>query len=252
LAYAKGLAYALRCPLVAIDHIAAHTEAAFITHPQIQYPVLSLVVSGGHTSLFLYRNKFECQVLAKTRDDAVGEVLDKIAKHFHLPYPGGPVLDRMAAQGDRHRYAFAQPKMTDGSFDFSFSGYKSAALRLAHKENLHPDQQGFLDLIASFYHAMIDGLVAKVLSALEQHSVHGVILAGGVACSARLRERFSQTSARQQIPLYLTEPRYCTDNAAMIAWLGYEKWHTFPHLNYFDYGLNAYSRATFRTATRHR
>jgi N6-L-threonylcarbamoyladenine synthase len=131
LAFAKGLALTQRIPLISVDHIAAHIEAPFITQKEIAYPLVALVVSGGHTSLFHLNEKFASQMIAKTRDDAAGEIMDKIAKHFGLGYPGGPLLDRLFQKGDPTRFTFRMPRMSDGGDDFSFSGYKSAVLRQA-------------------------------------------------------------------------------------------------------------------------
>ena len=252
LAFAKGLAMAHHLPLVAVDHIDAHIEAPFISHPGIAYPLLALVVSGGHTSLFYLEEKFKGRVIAKTRDDAAGEILDKVAKHFGLGYPGGPLLDELYEKGDPARFAFKVPRMSDGGADFSFSGYKSALLRQAQKLDAQPGSRDFFDLLASFLKALVEYLLLKTVNAAQSLPVRSLIVSGGVSRNTLLRDRFREECARLGIPLYLPEPRYCTDNAAMIAWLGYEKYLAFPELNYFDLYLNSYSRATFRESGRHR
>jgi N6-L-threonylcarbamoyladenine synthase len=252
LAFAKGLALVHKLPLVAVDHIAAHIEAPFITHAEIAYPLLALVVSGGHTSLFYQKEKFAGEVIAKTRDDAAGEIMDKIAKHFGLGYPGGPLLDGLYAKGDPGRFAFTMPRMSDGGDDFSFSGYKSAVLRQAQSLNIRPGSQDFFDLLASFLSSLVDYLLKKTLSAAGKFPINSLIVSGGVSRNSLLRSRFAQECAALGIKLYLPEPVYCTDNAAMIAWLGYEKFITYPNLNYFDLYLNSYSRAHFRESGRHR
>jgi N6-L-threonylcarbamoyladenine synthase len=252
LGFAKGLALVRKLPLVAVDHIAAHIEAPFITNAQIAYPLLALVVSGGHTSLFYQKNKFASQVVAKTRDDAAGEIMDKIAKHFGLGYPGGPLLDSLYAKGDPGRFTFTMPRMTDGGDDFSFSGYKSAVLRQAQNLDIQPDKQDFYDLLASFLRSLVDYLLKKTLAAVDKLPVSSLIVSGGVSRNSLLRSRFTQECAVLGIKLYLPEPVYCTDNAAMIAWLGYEKYQAFPNLNYFDPYLNSYSRASFKESRRHR
>jgi N6-L-threonylcarbamoyladenine synthase len=251
LAFAKGLALVQKLPLVAVDHIAAHIEAPFITHKGIEYPLLALVVSGGHTSLFYQKDKFTGQVVAKTRDDAAGEIMDKIAKHFGLGYPGGPLLDSLYAKGNPSRFAFTMPRMSDGGDDFSFSGYKSAVLRQAQRLNIQPDSQDFFDLLASFLHSLVDYLLKKTLSATNKFPVRSLIVSGGVSRNSLLRNRFTQECAALGIKLYLPDPVYCTDNAAMIAWLGYEKYQAFPNFNYFNLYLNSYSRALFRQGNRH-
>ncbi|MGE5339980.1 MAG: tRNA (adenosine(37)-N6)-threonylcarbamoyltransferase complex transferase subunit TsaD [Candidatus Omnitrophota bacterium] len=250
LSFAKALAYANKIPLVAVDHILAHIESAFIDHPDIEYPLLALVISGGHTTLFYQPSKFDTVILSKTRDDAVGEVLDKVAKFFGLGYPGGPILDQLQKDGDRTRFNFTFPKMSDGSDDFSFSGYKTAAIR-------HPDvipgqidtqDPLFKDFIASFLNSIIDYLLSKTRIAAETLAPKSLIIAGGVSRNALLREKFADAFDGSPVKLYLTAPRYCTDNASMIAWLGYERYKHFPNINYFDYRLNSYSRAFFKTA----
>ncbi|MBE0664313.1 MAG: tRNA (adenosine(37)-N6)-threonylcarbamoyltransferase complex transferase subunit TsaD [Candidatus Aminicenantes bacterium] len=252
LAFAKGLAMVHNLPLVAVDHIAAHIESPFISHPEIAYPLLALVVSGGHTSLFYHEGKFNGRVIAKTRDDAAGEIMDKVAKHFGLGYPGGPLLDKLYIKGDPKKFTFKIPRMSDGGADFSFSGYKSALLRQAQKLNVQPRSQDFYDLLASFLSALVEYLLGKTLAAAKDLPVRSLIVSGGVSRNSLLRRRFSEECARLGIPLYLAEPSYCTDNAAMIAWLGYEKYQAYPDLNYFDLYLNSYSRAHFRESGRHR
>jgi N6-L-threonylcarbamoyladenine synthase len=252
LAFAKGLAMVHELPLVAVDHIAAHVEAPFISHGNIAYPLLALVVSGGHTSLFYQQDKFNGRVVAKTRDDAAGEVMDKVAKHFGLGYPGGPLLDDLYEKGDAKRFQFTRPRMSDGSDDFSFSGYKSALLRQGQELGAAPGSGDFYDLLASFLSALVDYMLAKTLAAAARLPVRSLIVSGGVSRNTLLRRRFADACAAAGLPLYLPEPRFCTDNAAMIAWLGYEKYLAYPNMNYYDLYLNSYSRALFRENRRHR
>ncbi|HEX7501783.1 MAG TPA: tRNA (adenosine(37)-N6)-threonylcarbamoyltransferase complex transferase subunit TsaD [Acidobacteriota bacterium] len=252
LAFAKGLAMAHDLPLVAVDHIAAHIEAPFISHAGIAYPLLALVVSGGHTSLFYLEEKFNSRVIAKTRDDAAGEVLDKAAKYFGLGYPGGPLLESLYAKGDPRRFQFTRPRMSDGGDDFSFSGYKSALLRQAQERAVRPGSSDYFDLLASFLSTLVDYLVGKTLEAAKKLPVHSLIVSGGVSRNSLLRERFGAACAGLGLALFLPEPRYCTDNAAMIAWLGYEKYMAYPNLNYYDLYLNSYSRALSRENGKHR
>lgn len=260
LSFAKGLAFTHKLPLAAVDHIAAHIEAAFIENPDIEYPLLALVVSGGHTTLFYQESKFETTVIAKTRDDAVGEVMDKIAKFLGLGYPGGPVLDEIyrAGGGDIHRFSFTYPRMSDGSDDFSFSGYKTAVLRLARQglngEVIQPNQPEFKDLVASFLYSVVGYLLEKTRAVVEKSKVKSLIVSGGVSRNSLLREMFQGEFSKGSggVKLYLPSPRFCTDNASMIAWLGYEKYLAYPNINYFDSYLNAYSRALFKEKGKHR
>lgn len=246
LSFAKGLAFANKIPLVAVDHVLAHIESAFIDNPGIRYPLVALVVSGGHTTIFYQKSKFKTEVIAKTRDDAIGEVLDKVAKYYGLGYPGGPILDKRYKDGDPNRYSFTFPKMSDGSDDFSFSGYKTAAIRHPAGKNANTNDQAFKDFISSFLNSIMDYVLTKTLSAVEHTKPKSLIVAGGVSRNSLLREKFTKKFTNSSVNLYLSSPRYCTDNASMVAWLGYEKYRSFPNINYFDNYLNSYSRASFR------
>ncbi len=255
LSFAKGLSLTHNIPIVPVDHIHAHIEAAFIDAPEnIEYPLAALVVSGGHTTIFHQKSKFEIDVVAKTRDDAVGEVMDKVAKFHGIEYPGGPVLDRIQKGGNRKRFRFTVPRINDGSGDFSFSGYKTAAMKLSKDNNITPEQEeDFRDLCASFISSLIDYLMKKTMSAVEELGVKSVIVSGGVSRNSVLREKFTEKFSAGDVKLYMPKPVYCTDNASMAAWLGYEKFIAFPDTNYFDKYLNSYSRASFsRKRARHR
>ena len=262
LSFAKGLAFTHKIPIAAVDHIAAHIEAAFIENPGIQYPLLALVVSGGHTTLFYQQSKFETEVIGKTRDDAVGEVMDKIAKFLGLGYPGGPILDEIYRNGggDVHRFQFTYPRMSDGSDDFSFSGYKTAVIRQCRQcaddkgITIQADQQEIKDLVASFLYSVVSYLMEKTRSILEKRKVKSLIVSGGVSRNSLLREMFQKEFNKpgRGVNLYMPSPRFCTDNASMVAWLGYEKYLAYPNINYFDSYLNAYSRALFTEKGKHR
>ena len=256
LSFAKGLSFTYKIPVAAVDHISAHIESAFIENPGIEYPLIALVVSGGHTTLFYQRSKFETEIISKTRDDALGEIMDKTARFFGLGYPGGPILDNMYRDGDYNRFKFTFPRMSDGSNDFSFSGYKTAVIRhrRSQAKEIQPDQQIFKDLISSFLHSVVRYLLEKTHAAVEEKKVKSLIVSGGVSRNSLLREMFNKVfnSPGSGVKLYIPSPRFCTDNAAMIAWLGYEKYRTFPHLDYFNLYLNAYSRALFKEKKKHR
>ncbi|MCP5051922.1 MAG: tRNA (adenosine(37)-N6)-threonylcarbamoyltransferase complex transferase subunit TsaD [bacterium] len=252
LSFAKGLAYANNIPLVGVDHIHAHIESAFIDNPGITYPLVSLIVSGGHTTLFHQETKFETEILAKTRDDAVGEVLDKVAKYYGLGYPGGPILDKLHKGGDLKRFKFTVPKMSDGSDDFSFSGYKTAAIRQPGVQGIDTGEPLFKDLGASLLDSIVNYLLSKTQSAIEKTGARSLVVAGGVSRNSLLRQSFTEAFRETDVELYLASPAYCTDNASMIAWLGYEKYRHFPDHNYFDHSLNSYSRATFKSGNKHR
>jgi N6-L-threonylcarbamoyladenine synthase len=252
LSFAKGLAFANGIPLIGVDHIYSHIESAFIEHPDITYPLIALVVSGGHTTIFYQESKFVSQVVAKTRDDAVGEILDKIAKFFDLGYPGGPILDGLYKEGDSKKFKFTRPRMSDGSGDFSFSGYKTAVIRHPEAQHIETDSLVFKDLISSFLHSVVDYLLSKTAAAVEKYPVTSVIVAGGVSRNSLLRKRFQEEFSKKDVKLYLPSPQHCTDNAAMVAWRGYEKFVKYPELDYADFNLNVYSRALFRESKKHR
>jgi N6-L-threonylcarbamoyladenine synthase len=252
LSFAKGLAYAHKIPLVAVDHIQAHIESAFIDNPGITYPLVALVVSGGHTTLFYQQNKFKTEILSKTRDDAVGEVLDKVAKFYGLGYPGGPILDKLQVNGDRNTFPFTFPRMSDGSDDFSFSGYKTAAIRHPAAKDIDTSSVDFKNFIASFMNSIMDYLLKKSRAAIESTGARSFIVAGGVSRNSMLREKFTAAFHDTGVDLYLSSPAYCTDNASMVAWLGYEKFKNFPNINYYDNYLNSYSRALLKKGEKHR
>ncbi|MDY0297363.1 MAG: tRNA (adenosine(37)-N6)-threonylcarbamoyltransferase complex transferase subunit TsaD [Acidobacteriota bacterium] len=245
LSFAKGLAFRTGIPLAGVDHVAAHIEAAFIGHPEIEFPLLAMVVSGGHTTLFRLESRFELQPLASTRDDAAGEVMDKVARHLGLGYPGGPIMDQLFDPAREREFGFSVPRMSDGSADFSFSGYKAAALRLVRTHGIQPGDSRITGLVSSLLASMVDYLVQSLLDAVERHPVSGIVVAGGVSRNSLLRRRLAETFQKKEIPFFLPRPEFCTDNASMIAWLGYETFKAFPEADYSPGYLNAYSRSSF-------
>ena len=190
LSYAKGLAYCFQKPLYPVDHLAAHIHSVLIEHPSIPFPALALLVSGGHTSIFLMKEKLDVVSLAKTRDDAAGEALDKIAKFLNLGYPGGPIIDRIAAGGKVGAFRFSLPQMSDGSADFSFSGLKTAAVRLIGEEGLDAGHACLPDFLASFQQAVVDALCHNMKKLIRNIHPRSLILAGGVARNSMLRRDF--------------------------------------------------------------
>ena len=245
LSFAKGLSYAKRIPLVPVDHVLAHIESAFIENLEIKYPLVSLVASGGHTTIFLQNSKFSTQLISRTRDDACGEVFDKVAKYFGYPYPGGPILDQLYREGDPKKFSFTFPRMSDGSNDFSFSGYKTAVLRYARSQQIQKESKELKDLCASFLHSVVDYLLLKLVAAAVIYQAKSVVVAGGVSRNSLLRKTCETVFSEKGIPLYMPTGSHCTDNASMVAWLGYEKYVAYPHLDYFDVQLGTYSRASY-------
>ena len=223
---AKSLAWALGKPIVGVDHIEAHLYANRLVHADFAYPNIGLVVSGGHTSLYYSRGPADHERLGSTRDDAAGEAFDKVAKILGLGYPGGPLIDKLARQGNAK--AVEMPRLDDGGPDFSFSGIKTAVLYRwkgqntgkGKKPRVALPQPRVEDLAASFQEAVVDALVSKTVRAAEQRGVSQVALGGGVACNSRLREKMDEACAKRGLRLFYPPLNLCTDNAAMIAGLG--------------------------------
>ena len=227
---AKGLAWSLDRPLVGVNHLAAHIWAAVleIGQPELPVPALCLVVSGGHTEILYLDADMSGRLLGQTRDDAAGEAFDKVARVLGLGFPGGPVIDRMASQYTGECVAFPRPMMDDGSFDFSFSGLKTAVA--VHAEELQRtgrwDEVAIAQTAASFQEAVVEVLVTKVLRALTETRAPRLIVAGGVAANRGLRDALQAASDPLRIDLIIPSPRYCTDNAAMVAAAGAWKYRS--------------------------
>jgi N6-L-threonylcarbamoyladenine synthase len=226
LSYAKALAYALEKPLVGVNHIEGHIYSVVFDNPPIEYPAFALIVSGGHTNLFLVPAPGKYKVLARTRDDAAGEAFDKVAKMLGLGYPGGPVIERLALEGDPRAVRFSVPRMGDGRPDFSFSGLKTAVSKYVRESGLKPLAEGetptqpVKDLAASFQNVVIRSLVGTTERLAEEHRPRTLIVAGGVACNEALRQAAREAAARIGIPALFPSRHLSTDNAAMIAAAG--------------------------------
>jgi len=242
LSFAKGLAYTMEKPLIPIDHLEAHIHSAFIENKDIEFPVLALLVSGGHTSLYLMRRKMDYVVLGRTRDDAAGEALDKIAKFLDIGYPGGPVIEKLSQRGNTQEFDFALPKMSDQSLDFSFSGFKTAALRHIKKNKLNKHSPGLKDFLASFEHSVVKALISNLKKAASQHFPESLILCGGVARNKRLRRRFTELAEEKGLQSFIPSPEFCTDNAAMVAALALEKYNA-GEKGKLSLDLNAYAQS---------
>lgn len=229
LSYAKSLAFVIKKPLVGVNHIEGHIYSIVFENPPVEYPALALVVSGGHTTLFLIPREGEYAVLGRTRDDAAGEAYDKVAKLLGLGYPGGPVIDRLTKSGNPKaaELVFTLPRMDSHSLDFSFSGLKTAVLRYVRENQLQPVNslnevnQPILDLVASFQDKVIRSLLSRLREGARRHNPRTIILSGGVACNSALRQQIM--SEDFNAPVYYPSPLLTTDNAAMIAAAGYPK-----------------------------
>ncbi|MBL0308671.1 MAG: tRNA (adenosine(37)-N6)-threonylcarbamoyltransferase complex transferase subunit TsaD [Bacteroidetes bacterium] len=215
--FAKSMALALDIPLIEINHMQAHVLAAFIEH-QPSFPFLCLTVSGGHTQFVLVKNYLQMEVLGETLDDAAGEAFDKTAKLLGLPYPGGPLMDKMAQNGNPDKFSFAEPQIS--GLDFSFSGLKTSVLYFIQKEvKKNPTfiEENRADLCASIQKTIVDILLKKLEKAMKQTGVKEMALAGGVSANSELRRRFEQIGIRNGWKTFIPSLEYCTDNAAMIA-----------------------------------
>jgi N6-L-threonylcarbamoyladenine synthase len=239
LCFAKSLAFAWRKPILGVDHLEAHLFAIFL-EGRPDFPYLALLVSGGHTSLFRVEGFDSVAILGGTRDDAAGEAFDKAAKRLGLGYPGGVAIDRLAGQGDPSRFSFPRAWLSPGSADFSFSGLKTSLRTfLASPEGKAAREE---DIAASFQEAVVEVLAGKALSAAKREGIPRIVLAGGVAANSRLRERIEDDGRAAGVEVHLPSRALCTDNAAMVAFLG-ERRLSAGRSSALD--LNAYAASRF-------
>lgn len=238
--FAKALAFAADLPLIGVHHIDGHISANYIEDPSLEPPFLCLVASGGHSHLVYVRDYGIYDILGQTRDDAAGEAFDKVARALGLGYPGGPAIDRAAAQGNPDAFSFPHAKIDGASYDFSFSGLKSAVLNLLNQQNMRDksklngeeerldagasDPRFVADVAASFQRSVVDVLEEHLMRAASEYGVDKIALAGGVASNTCLRERITKACEKEGIRFVCPRPRLCTDNAAMIGAAGYYAW----------------------------
>lgn len=228
---AKTLSWILNIPLIAVNHLHAHIYASKIEHHDIDYPAVGLVVSGGHTTLFITNSETKHTPIGHTIDDAAGEAFDKVGKILGLNYPAGPEIDRISKNGNERAISFPRSYMGKDSLDFSFSGIKTAVLYQCLGQDKKVDgkkpeleEQEIADLAASFQEAVVDVLVDKTIYAATKHSSKSIILGGGVAANSRLRHKLEDAAKECGIPLYYPSKILCMDNAAMVAGLAYYKY----------------------------
>ncbi len=224
LATAKAYALAMGKPLVGVHHIHGHICANYIEHRDLEPPFLALVISGGHTNIVEVTGYNQCRVLGSTRDDAAGEAFDKVARVLGLGYPGGPLIDRLAREGDPRRVEFKRVFLEKGSLDFSFSGIKTGVLNYINSEKQAGREINRADVAAGFQAAVLEVIVAKTVSAAVNMKKDKIVLAGGVAANSRLREMFEEECGRKGLRLFYPSPVLCTDNAAMIGCAAYYKY----------------------------
>ena len=218
--FAQGLSFSLGVPLININHLEAHLHAPKIDPSiDLDYPFITLLVSGGHTMIVQVNNLGDYELLGETRDDASGEAFDKVSKLLGLGYPGGPEIQKAAKKGNPASFSFPRPMIQDKSFDMSFSGLKTAVL-YATKEVDKTDKKIICDIAASFQSAITDVLVHKLILSAENKKIDCIVLAGGVAANDELRKKVSEKAKAKNIRTIYPQLKYCTDNAAMIAYLG--------------------------------
>ena len=215
---AQTLSYVYNKPLVPVHHIAGHIYANNLTR-KMEFPLIALVVSGGHTELVYMQDNYSFKKIGGTLDDAVGEAYDKVARVIGLPYPGGPLVDKLSYEG-KDNYDLPLPK-DDNSYDFSFSGLKSAVINLVHNEKQRGNDINQADLACSFQKRVVDILSKKTLKALKEYDVKNLIVAGGVAANSGIRNNLEKLCNENGVSLTVPELKYCTDNATMIASAGY-------------------------------
>ena len=249
---AKTLSWVTGKPLVAVDHIEAHANSAAIgmSHGETPWPAVALIVSGGHTSLFRVDDPLSIKLLGATTDDAAGEAFDKVAAILGLSYPGGPAIERVASSGDATKIDFPRTMLSQESLDFSFSGIKTAVLYHVHGQGKTTgglaklSEQEIADIAASFQQAVIDVLVRKTMLAVAQVRVSSVVLGGGVAANGTLRRALESACRERALSFRAADLQYCTDNAAMIAALGY---HLHTAGRHADLDLDAFPTGSLVT-----
>jgi len=222
LSFAKGLAYTLKKPLMAVNHVEGHIMANFLDHDNLDYPFLCLLVSGGHTQIVYVEEFGKYEILGKSVDDAAGEAFDKAARILHLGYPGGPLIDKTAVGGNRKFHHFPRAKVKSEKSDFSFSGLKTSILYLVKRKGIEWAKENIIDLCASYQEAIVDVLQKSCFSLAQQKGIDTIVLAGGVAANSRLREVFAKKADEKGYNIFFPSIEYCTDNAAMIARAGLE------------------------------
>jgi N6-L-threonylcarbamoyladenine synthase len=241
--FAKAYAQALQVPLIAVHHMQAHILAHFIDEPRPEFPFLCLTVSGGHTQIVLCRDYLDMEVLGETQDDAAGEAFDKAAKMLGLPYPGGPLVDKHAREGDASRFKFSTASMP--GYGFSFSGIKTSVLYFLQKElKKNPEfvKENLNDICASVQHGIIQMLMEKLVLAAKNTGVKHIGIAGGVSANSGLRKAFETTGKEQGWETFIPAFEYCTDNAAMI---GITAWHKFLKKDFANLNVVPSARAAW-------
>ena len=245
LSYSKSLALTLDLPFIPVNHIYAHLYSSFIGDRKPEFPFISLIVSGGHTLLFKVDDFYRHTFLGTTIDDAAGEAFDKVAKLMELGYPGGPLIDKYARTGDRNFHKFPLASLKSGEYDFSFSGIKTSVLYFLKKINFPETKNEKLiaDICAAFQDAVTESLLRTTMKAAKNFNIKRSTISGGVSANSELRKKFLSQNGYD---IYIPEPKYSTDNAAMIGVAAYYKYLTEPNKNYFmNESLKIEAKASF-------
>ena len=215
--FAKGLAFANRIPLVAVNHIRGHVAANYFAYPDLKPPFLALVASGGHTSVIRVKSTTDFETVGATRDDAIGEAFDKVARVMGMPYPGGKEMDRLAYEGDENAFKFPSAAIHDDSLDFSFSGLKTAVLNTIHAAEQRRQTVSTADIASSFTKSVKESVAKKIETALDRYGDRALVIAGGVAANSHLRDALRALCERKGVKFYTPPLSLCGDNGAMIA-----------------------------------
>lgn len=221
---AKALAYSINKPLIGVNHIEGHISANYIQHKDLEPPFVCLVASGGHSHIVKVVDYNSYEILGQTRDDAAGEAFDKIARALGLGYPGGPLIDKISTEGNANAISFPRAYLEEGSYDFSFSGLKSAALNYLNSMKMKDEEINVADVAASFQEAVVEVLAEKLIRAAVEHGSKYAVLAGGVAANSRLRQQLTKLGEERGIQVRYPAPILCTDNAAMIGSAAYYRY----------------------------
>ncbi len=242
---AKSLAFALKCPLIGVNHVEAHPYANVLTYGEIKFPILHLVVAGGHTLLMNAKEHFDYKIVGQSLDDAAGECVDKVAKMYGYPMPGGPIVDKAALEYPGDAFSFPRPLMHKKDHNFSFSGLKTAMLRFVENNSKKfYTRNNYLNLderegpvLSSFFQSVIDVLIYKTFKAAEKFELKNISVSGGLAASKKLRLAFEEEAAKKNIDLFYPPPKLCTDNAAMVTCLAA---HRYEVKQFDDLDLEAF------------
>lgn len=236
---AKAISYSKKIPLIAVNHLKAHIFSNILENPDIGGKFISLIVSGGHSSLYLVDDNWNIMAIGHTLDDAAGEAFDKIARFLNLGYPGGPIIDRLSRMGDSDFINFPRPMAESGDFNFSFSGLKTSLIYKTRKDRKLKEEKNIPGLVASFQKSIVDVLVGKTISACRKYNIKKILVSGGVAANSKLREEFQKRGEDNNISIFIPSLYLCMDNAAMVACLGY---YEYINENFSSLDIDVFSR----------